>query len=107
MIRKTRSVNGDLQGEEVRSGSEAIRRVTQDVNPYLENAKAARDHQEMHGKSKHHMRLYASIPTVVAIAIKETHDLDILAPDFMRDPAKRKKFRYIMETEYKDLIVNT
>ena len=66
----------------------------------------AKDGQGRYNKN-HHMRKFATVPYVVAIAIKEVHGIDVLDPETFKDPVAMKKFKHIMQTEFKDLVENT
>ena len=52
-------------------------------------------------------RKMATIPDIVAIKINEDHGIDLHSQTFMNDRDKVKKLRYILQTEYPDLLVNT
>ena len=43
----------------------------------------------------------------VAIKINEDHGINLHDSTFMRDRDKMKKLKYILQTEYKHLLVNT
>ena len=49
----------------------------------------------------------ATIPDIVAIEMKEKHNLDIHAHDFHYDESNKKRLRYLLRTEYPDLLINT
>ena len=48
-----------------------------------------------------------TIPDIVAIKINEDHGINLHDNTFMRDKDKMKKLKYILQTEYKHLLVNT
>ena len=75
--------------------------VRQDVSAYLEQAKKDR---ETTGMKRGHLKKFATIPDVVAIEILSKYGMDIHDPAFMHDPDNMKKFKYIIETEYKNLM---
>lgn len=52
-------------------------------------------------------RKMATIPDIVAIEMKEKHNLDIHSPTFHADESNKKRLRYLLRTEYPDLIINT
>ena len=79
----------------------------QDVDPYLKHVKLEREKQGCFGKTKHGYRKMATIPDIVAIKINEDHGIDLHSQTFMNDRDKVKKLRYILQTEYPDLLVNT
>jgi len=80
----------------------------QDVSQYLKNAQLDRDREAYFGKqNKSGFRKMATIPDIVAIKIKEDHGIDLHSTTFMSDKDKMKKLKYILQTEYKHLLVNT
>jgi len=79
----------------------------QDVDPYLKHARLEREKQDYFGKTKSGYRKMATIPDIVAIKIKEDHGIDLHSQTFMSDKDKVKRFKYILKTEYPDLLVNT
>lgn len=80
----------------------------QDVSQYKEHAKKERDRQDYFGlkKNKSGFRKMATIPDIVAIKIKEDHGIDLHSTTFMRDRDKMNKLKYILRTEYPDLLIN-
>ena len=80
--------------------------VTQDINPYLKQAKLDREAQDYFGKNKG-FRKIATIPDIIAIEMKEKYGLDLHDPLFMQDENNTKRLRYIMKTYYPDLLINT
>lgn len=81
--------------------------ATQDITQYKEQAKMDRDRQEYFGHKKGGYRKMATIPDIVAIKILQEHHLDLHDPGFMNDPNNMKRLRTILQTEYRDLLVNT
>ena len=82
--------------------------VEQDVTNYLEAAKLDRDRQAYFGlQNKTGYRKLATIPDIVALQLLTEHKLDLHDPDFMRNPANMKRLKYVLATEYRDLIINT
>ncbi len=81
--------------------------ATQDITQYKEQAKQDRDRQEYFGRAKSGYRKMATIPDIVAIKILQEHHLDLHDPAFMKDPNNMKKLKVVLQTEYKDLLVNT
>mgnify|MGYP003139506163 FL=1 len=80
----------------------------QDITQYLEKAKLDRDREAYFGKqNKSGFRKMATIPDIIAIKIKEDHGIDLHEQTFMKDRDKMKKLKYILQTEYKHLLVNT
>ena len=80
----------------------------QDISQYLNNAKLDRDKEAYFGKqNKRGFRKMATIPDIVAIKINEDHGINLHDGMFMRDKDKMKKLKYILQTEYKHLLVNT
>lgn len=81
--------------------------ATQDVDSYLKHVKLEREKQDYFGKTKHGYRKMATIPDIVAIKINEDHGIDLHSQTFMKDKDKVKRLRYILTTEYPNLLVNT
>lgn len=108
MLRVTKvRTGGSLQGEEVLDGSTVKRRVSQDITPFIDEAARNREIQDYYGKPKAHYRKFATIPDVVAIAVKEEYGIDIHDPEHSRDRQTMKKFREIIERDYRYLVENT
>lgn len=80
--------------------------IQQDITPYLEQAKRDREMQDRFGKHKTFRKL-ATIPDIVAIDILTNHGIDVHHEDFGKNPAEMKKFRYILQTEFPELLINT
>jgi len=83
--------------------------ANQDVSQYLKSAQLDRDRESYFGRkqNKSGFRKMATIPDIVAIKIKQDHGIDLHETTFMRDNDKMKKLKYILQTEYKHLLVNT
>jgi hypothetical protein len=81
--------------------------ATQDITQYKEQAKMDRDRQAYFGHKKGGYRKMATIPDIVAIKILQEHHLDLHDPGFMNDPNNMKRLRTILQTKYRDLLVNT
>ena len=73
--------------------------ITQDVGEVLENAKLDREKEDYFGGDKSYKKAF-TIPDVVAIEIKQNHDIDVFDPAFMHDSAQKAKLFAIVETEY-------
>ena len=76
-------------------------KIWQDERPFLEQAKFDRENASM---QRGHMKKFATIPDIVAIEIMEKYGIDIHDPNTMNDADKMKKFKYIIQTEYKHLM---
>ena len=83
--------------------------ANQDVSQYLKSAQLDRDRESYFGRkqNKSGFRKMATIPDIVAIKINEDHGINLHDGMFMRDKDKMKKLKYILQTEYKHLLVNT
>ena len=80
----------------------------QEIDQYREQVKFDRDKEKYFGKqNKSGFRKMATIPDIVAIKINEDHGIDLHSTTFMQDRDKMKKLKYILQTEYPDLLVNT
>ena len=72
-----------------------------DVQQFKDQAKLERDRQAYFGKSKSSYRKMATIPDIIAIKINQDHGIDL------HDRDRIKKLRYILTTEYPDLMINS
>lgn len=79
----------------------------QDITQYVEHAKEEREKQEYYGHRKDGYRKLATIPDIVALKMLQDHKLDLHDPMFMKDPNNMKRLRYILMTEYPELLINT
>jgi len=57
-------------------------------------------------KNSHYQKM-CSIPNIIVLELNTKYNLDILDPEFMNDPAKKKRLVYLLKTEYPDLLVMT
>ena len=71
-----------------------------------ESIKAGFDLQAYFGRAKTGFRKMATIPDIIAIKINQDHGINLHDTTFMRDRDKMKKLKYILTTEYPDLMVN-
>ena len=75
--------------------------VRQEMDPFLDQAKYDRENNTMkHG----HVKKYATIPDLVSIEIMNKYGINIHDPETMGDADKMKKFKHIIQTEYKHLM---
>ena len=102
------ATGGTLQGSFEYKDGESINDSTwqfyQDETPFKDEAKAEREA----GVKKTHMnhRKFATIPDIVAIEVLTKYGIDIHDPNIMHDKAKMNRFKHIIMTEYKHLVVN-
>jgi hypothetical protein len=90
------------------NGTAADWRVTQDIDPFIKQAKQDREALESNSAArKNHYRKFATIPDVVAIEILTNHGLDIHHPEFFKTPEEVQKFKRVVISEYPYLIVST
>ena len=75
--------------------------INQEMDPYLEQAKFDRDNNEM---KNGHVKKFATIPDLVSIEIMNKYGINIHDPLTFNDKDKMKKFKYIIQTEYKHLM---
>ena len=78
----------------------------QDVTQYKEQAKKDREEQDYYGIRRDGYRKLATIPDIVAIEILQNYGLDLHHPAFMSNPANLTKLKKILQSEYRDLLVN-
>lgn len=79
----------------------------QDVTQFKKQAQLDREKQEYYGHRKDGYRKMATIPDIVAIKMLEDHGLDLHNPAFMKEPANMVKLKYVLRTEYPELLVNS
>ena len=102
---KHNSAAGDLTGELITDGNSGAKwRVEGDISSTIESVK--RDREAGRNKNSHYQKM-CSIPNVIVLELNTKHNLDILDPEFMHDPAMKKKLVYLLKTEYPDLLVMT
>ena len=97
---------GSLRGSFEYDGSagESTWGLYQDEKPFLDQAKLDRDA----GTKSTHMghRKFATIPDIVAIEVMEKYGIDIHDPTIMHDREKMARFKQIIMTDYRYLVVN-
>lgn len=98
---KARSATGgSLQGIVDYDNNSSSWGIQQDIQPFLDQAKADRDAGD--GKS-HHRKLF-TMPDVVAIEIRMKHGIDIFDATFLKDTDKKAKLFTIVQQEYPHLL---
>ena len=95
------SMTGTFEYDSGTLGGEHTWSVTQDVTPFLEQAKQDR---ETLGTGSNGMKKFATIPDIVAIDIKDKWGLDLHAPEFMSDKDSLAKLMLIVRQEYPYLL---
>jgi len=95
------SMTGTFEYESGTVGGEHIWSVSQNVQPFLEQAKQDRDTL---GMAPNGMKKFATIPDLVAIDIKDKWGLDIHAPEFMSDKEMLAKLMVIVRQDYPYLL---
>ena len=75
--------------------------IKQNVDSFLEQAKM--DRETLSSKDTG-FKKFATIPDIIAIQIKQNHDIDIHAQDTMGDKDKMAKFMLIVKQEYPHLL---
>ena len=70
---------------------------------------AAKDmvQQSRESKRTSHFQHMAEIPNVIILELQMKHNIDILSPDFMGDQSQMRRLKYILQTEYPELLVMT
>ena len=81
--------------------------VQQDISEVLKEIKRDKDILAEGRHNTHGFRKMCTIPDVVAIEMMQKHNLDIHDPHFNSDPSNMKRLRYILQTEYPDLLIST
>jgi hypothetical protein len=99
------SATGGLTGQLITdTNGENVWRVEGDISDTIEDVKKER---EAGRNKKSHYQKMCSIPNVVVLELSTKYNLDILDPEFMHDPAQKKRLVYLLKTEYPDLLVMT
>ena len=94
------SMKGSIEYDRHGSIDDSTWQIYQDEKPFLEQAKMDRETQkEVNGFKK-----FATIPDVVAIEILTKYGIDIHDPNTMSDSDKMKKFKKIIQQDYKYLL---
>lgn len=73
--------------------------LEQDVSHYKAHAELSRQVEAINAPRAHYKRV-AIIPDIVAIDMLTKYGLDIHDPNFMHDPAAKKKLYQLLQTEY-------
>jgi len=99
------SASGDLTGQMITdtNGGSAWR-VEGNISDTIEEVK--REREAGRNKGSHYQKM-CSIPNVIVLELNTKYNLDILDPEFMHDPAQKKRLVYLLKTEYPDLLVMT
>ena len=79
--------------------NEADFRLEQNIEAYKDYAEHSRQQDEISHNGRSY-RSFAIIPDIVAIDILTKYGLDIHADDFMSDPAKLRKLKQIIMTDF-------
>ena len=66
-----------------------------------------KEQREVGRNPKSHYQHMAEIPMIIVLELQTKWGIDIMGPDFMADPSNVKRFKYIMQTEYQDLLTMT
>jgi len=99
------SLTGDLTGQMVTDNTGgSVWRVEGNISDTIQDIKKER---EAGRNKKSHYQKMCSIPNVIVLELNTKHNLDILDPEFMHNPAMKKKLVYLLRTEYPDLLVMT
>jgi hypothetical protein len=80
--------------------------LSQNIDPFLENAKQERDIAAEFTNPNKRYRKLATIPDVVALDIKLRYDIDIHHPDTLKNPHMMKRFRAIIKSDFPKLLSN-
>lgn len=82
-------------------------RLEQDVEQYTSYAEKMREKDKyLTGARSTGFRPFCIIPDIVAIELKTKYGIDIHAPEFMSDEATKKRFAYIVRTEFPMLLTS-
>ena len=78
--------------------------IKQDETPFVDQAK--RDREAGNKMTHNGHKKFATIPDIVAIEIAEKYGIDIHDQHIMHDRNKMQRFKQIIMTDYKYLVVN-
>ena len=98
------NITGSLSGGIELDGYQSNWTVTGDIEAAKETVKQAR---EAGPNKKTHFRHMAEIPHIIVLELLTKHNLDILDSEFLKNPANMNRLRYLLKTEYPDLLVQT
>ena len=99
-----KNMTGTLSGGIELDGGSGSWKVEGNIDAAKETVKRSR---EAGRNKKSHYQHKAEIPYIIVVELLTKYGLDILDPDFMKDEAAKKRFMYLMKTEYPDLLVMT
>lgn len=80
--------------------------IKQDITGILEEVKRDKDLLAS-GKKQMGWRKAFTIPDIVAIELLSKYGMDVHSQLFMHDPDNMKKLKYIIKTEYPELLIST
>lgn len=81
--------------------------IKQDISEIKKEIERDKELSKIGRHNKMGFRKMATIPDIVAIEMKEKWGLDIHDPAFHYDENNKKRLRYLLRTEYPDLLINT
>lgn len=78
--------------------------ISQNIDGFLKQAEMERSIAAEFTNPNKTYRKLATIPDIVALDIKLRYDIDIHDPDTMSNPAKMKRFRAIIKSDFPKLL---
>ena len=66
-----------------------------------------KEQREIGRNTKSHYQHMAEIPMIIVLELQTKWGMDIMGPDFMANPANVTRLKYILKTEYPDLLTMT
>ena len=92
-----KTANNSMSGQIDYDDKESRWQIYQDEKPFIEQAKQDREKTQ---KKDVGYKKFATVPDIVSIEIMDKYGIDIHDPNFMYDVDKKKRFMYIIKTEY-------
>jgi hypothetical protein len=80
--------------------------VGQDIQAFLDQAKAERDWAAEVSNPNKRYRKFGTIPDVICIEINNKYFIDIHDPEQFKDPATMARFKAIIKRDYPYLLSN-
>ena len=81
--------------------------VQQDIEEVLKEIQIDKDILSTGRHNTMGFRKMATIPDIVAIEMAHKHNLDVHDPNFNEDPNNMKRLRYLLRTEYPELLISS
>lgn len=88
-------------------GDNTYTEIKQDISEIQREIQRDKDLLASGRENKHGFRKMATIPDIVALDMLQKHNFDLHDPMISQDPNAMKRLRYLLKTEYPDLLIAT